>query len=151
MGNNSQKRSVANAKRLESQYGKINLAVTGLYVLVRILWGWDSFGFFSLCLFALFSGVNYGCSKVIFVCAGENSPYSAYQDVLWINWFVEVTSLLSSWFLVVYLTIPAYVLFHYGGMIKNVLCPDQSTKDLLAGQAAGGGKQKKQKYKTTRR
>ena len=45
------------------------------------------------------------------------TPYSSWQDVLFINWFVQLLSMFTSYAYLVYLVIPGYVTYHYGGYV----------------------------------
>lgn len=48
------------------------------------------------------------------------TPYSSWQDVLFINWFVQLLSMFTSYAYLVYLVIPGYVTYHYGGWVDHL-------------------------------
>eukprot|EP00993_Chasmostoma_nieuportense_P004636 NODE_5294_length_673_cov_145.934066_g5131_i0.p1 GENE.NODE_5294_length_673_cov_145.934066_g5131_i0~~NODE_5294_length_673_cov_145.934066_g5131_i0.p1 ORF type:complete len:180 (-),score=30.55 NODE_5294_length_673_cov_145.934066_g5131_i0:82-621(-) len=119
----------SNQSRLQS-YFIISLVINVIYFVWRIWWLNDSFfflngvGFLLLIggeLFALKGLISYAapqydsdgridsCNDLLNI----EGMTSYLQDVLWISWFVQLTTLLSKWFWLVYLVIPCYGL-HLG-------------------------------------
>lgn len=49
--------------------------------------------------------------------------HSIYQDILFVNWFVMALSIFTSYAWFFWLLIPGYVIYQYGGIVKNYLFP----------------------------
>jgi hypothetical protein len=88
-----------------------------VYVLLRI-WPFGApFGWLNWAGFLLLSAVNFFGLKLIFSYLALGHPRSSYsyvEEVVWVNWFVQGTSaLLSDWFWLFYLAVPAYALYKF--------------------------------------
>jgi hypothetical protein len=53
--------------------------------------------------------------SAIFANAEAGVPFTNYQDILFVNWFVQGATVLSIWFWLFYLLIPGYGAYKYGG------------------------------------
>ena len=106
-------------------YRQIIMALYGGYIALRVVWFWNSFtfGIFFGALF--FSALNYFCLGAVQQALELGTSVSGAQDVLFVNWAVMVLSILSDKAFYLYLSIPAYLLYQYGPMIKNYLMPPQ--------------------------
>ena len=134
-GEKKRLKEAADAKRL---YTHVTLALYIVYFTVRVLWQFSSLSkstFFGL---AFLSAVNYLCLTSIFQALALGTPYSAYQDVLFINWAVMALSLLTSYAWLLWLTIPAYVLWQYGGTLWQWVRMALGSVGGAGGGAAGG-------------
>ena len=107
-----------------------------MYFTVRVLWQWSSVTGSTVVGLAFLSLVNYFCMTSIFQALALGAPYSAYQDVLWINWAVMLLSMFTSHAWLLWLTIPAYVLWQYGGMLWGWVTMALGS---LTGGGGGGG------------
>ncbi len=64
---------------------------------------------------------------------------------MWVNWFVQGTSIISDWFWLVYLSVPAYAFYRYG---LSCIAKFQEEREAAAAMdaqanAATAGKEKK--------
>lgn len=117
----AQRASASLSTRLQQWIVPINV----LYFLYCILWHYDSvstwtlvgYGFLTLSTYLSYSWV---------VGAAEEGGSSEYaMDILVITLFVQTGLLVSSYFWLVYLVIPGYLLYHGGKMLLNyVFTPD---------------------------
>ena len=99
---------------------------------MRVLWQWESFTRSTVLGLAFLSVVNYLCTTAILRALALGTPYSAYQDVLWVNWAVMALSLVTSYAWLLWLAIPGYVLYAYGGTILSWI-------RMALGSRGGGG------------
>lgn len=99
-------------------YGKIWLGVLAFYVLFRVVWHWGSFSGWHWAGFAALFVVNNLCLNAVYSGAAAGNPFSSYQDLLFVNWFVMVTTALlsDSWWWT-YLVVPAYAVFRAGKFV----------------------------------
>ena len=121
----SEKKRSQNAVTTVQLYRQIIMALYGGYIALRVVWFWNSFtfGIFFGALF--FSALNYFCLGAVQQALELGTSVSGAQDVLFVNWAVMVLSILSDKAFYLYLSIPAYLLYQYGPMIKNYLMPPQ--------------------------
>lgn len=61
------------------------------------------------------------CLSVDPICLSTYSPISYYQDILLVTWFVHATTIFSDWFWLVFLVIPGYLFYQYGGFVLSML------------------------------
>jgi len=117
------KKNEARAQAYRALYTKVMTAIYAFYFIVHIYrWG-DSIIWSSVVALFFFSAVNYYTFTAVLSNCELGVPLSLPQDILFVNWFVMATSVLSSWFWLVYLLVPAYMLYQYGGTIRALLCP----------------------------
>eukprot|EP00455_Lapot_gusevi_P047100 TRINITY_DN6310_c0_g1_i1.p1 TRINITY_DN6310_c0_g1~~TRINITY_DN6310_c0_g1_i1.p1 ORF type:complete len:157 (+),score=40.23 TRINITY_DN6310_c0_g1_i1:61-531(+) len=117
-GGAEKKRARAEAET-KTLYTYIVIGINVVYFLYRILWHWSSFEFSTALGLAFFSFVNYTTLSVIFGALETGTSYTYWQDVMFINWFVQVTSMFSGWFWFVYLVIPGYAIYQFFPLIKG--------------------------------
>eukprot|EP00761_Pharyngomonas_kirbyi_P000829 gb/GECH01000830.1/.p1 GENE.gb/GECH01000830.1/~~gb/GECH01000830.1/.p1 ORF type:complete len:179 (+),score=46.22 gb/GECH01000830.1/:1-537(+) len=126
----------------------ITIIVLAIYLLYRVLYHWDSFknwqwfGFMGVLLpgyFGAFSMIQKAAApttsdrgEIIDVeDLNRVEGLTEYMfDILYISWFVQITTMFSEWFWVIYLVIPAFLLFKAW---TGILGP------LLSGFGGGGG------------
>lgn len=127
MANSSVKKGQAHAHQLTCLYGKWFFALLALYICVRFGVQWQTTTLDSLLPLVWFFAVSVVMIKKIADVAktGLNLSFSHWQDVLFINWFVLITSLFSPWFALVYLVIPLYILHKYRATLRQLFgfCP----------------------------
>ena len=121
------------AAETRSLYTNITIALYIVYFTIRVLWQFSSFTSSAIAGFVFLSAVNYLCLTSIFKALEYGTPYSAYQDVLFVNWAVMALSMVTSYAWVVWLLIPTYVLYQYGGTIVGWI------RMALGGMGGGGG------------
>ena len=109
-----EKKRQKEAAETRTLYTNITIALYIVYFTVRVLWQFSSFTSSSIIGLVFLSAVNYFCLTSIFKALEYGTPYSAYQDVLFVNWAVMALSMLTSYAWVVWCIIPAYVLYMYG-------------------------------------
>ncbi len=109
------------AKRAESQsqmYMAIALASLALHVVV-ILGIYRDFSFWNLVRVAFLAGVSALCYKMIVGALELGVGPGYWLDLFIINTVVELLSLGSVYFWVVYLTVPGYGVYKLGGHILS--------------------------------
>ena len=112
-----EKKRLKEAVETRHLYLSITAALYVLFFTVRVLWQFSTFTASSLVFLLLLSAVNYLCLTSTFQALQYGTPYSAYQDVLFVNWAVMALSMVTQYACVLWLVIPAYVLYAYGGTI----------------------------------
>ena len=55
--------------------------------------------------------------------------FDTYQDILFVNWFVQVATIASNWFWLVYLSVPAYLVYNYGSFCCPSFCGGGRSKE----------------------
>ena len=115
------------------RYVKLTIAIYCVWFSVRVLWQWASVSWSTLLGIGFLSAVNYFCLSAILQALQLGTPYSHWQDVLWVNWAVQLLSLVSSYAWLLWLCIPGYALYQYGPMLWGWLVP------MLGSRGAGAG------------
>jgi len=133
MAGGGEKKRLKEAESTRSLYTQITIGLYIVWFTVRVLWQFSSFSYSTLAGVAFLSAVNYLCLTSIFQALALGTPYSAYQDVLFVNWAVMALSLVTSYAWVAWLLIPGYVLVMYGGTILGWI------RMALGGGGGGGG------------
>lgn len=142
MAGQSEKKRATNASATVALYKQIILALYVVYILGRVVLCWSSFGFWILLGFLLISTLNYFCLQLVAQALEMGTPVSGPQDVLFVNWAVMALSVLSDKAFYLYLVIPAYLIYQYGGIVKGYLfppkmkMPQQDTTEADAKRAA---------------
>lgn len=90
---------------------------------IRIILGWASVSFWIFLGFILISLINFFCLQMVTNALELGTPVSGPQDILFVNWAVMALSVLSNKAFYLYLVIPAYLIYQYGGFIKGYLMP----------------------------
>jgi len=111
---------------------KIILVITFLYVVLR-MWYWgETFTKGNWVGFFFFSAVNYFGYNFLMRYLEKGHPRTSYgllEEFLWVHWFIMFTTIFSDYFWFLYLSIPIYICYRWGGMvlkyvfivIKNVI------------------------------
>lgn len=142
MAGQSEKKRATNASATVALYKQIILALYAVYILARVVLCWSSFSFWVFLGFLLMSTLNYFCLNLVSQALEMGTPVSGPQDVLFVNWAVMGLSVLSDKAFYLYLVIPAYLVWQYGGIIRGYLCPpkvslpQQDTSEADAKRAA---------------
>jgi len=126
MARHAEKKRAKTETETMSLYWKIFIGLTVWYVASRIIWQWSTFSFWTLIAFSFLSLINYICLQTIHLCLQQGSPYDYYEDIQFINWFVQATTPLSSWFWFTYIMIPGYLAYQFGGRLLGLLFSSQS-------------------------
>ncbi|CEG44964.1 Predicted membrane protein [Plasmopara halstedii] len=130
MANQAAKKAKRSSASLSTRLQQWIVPINVLYFVYCILWHsslvttWTYVGYFYL----TFS--TYFCYSWVVAAAeeGGNSEYA--MDVLIITLFVQAGLMISSYFWLVYLVIPGYILYHVGRMLLNyVFTPDSTTEN----------------------
>jgi hypothetical protein len=51
--------------------------------------------------------------------------HSVVEEILWVNWFIQVTTCFSNYFWLLYLLVPGYGIYNYGPWILGMLFPSR--------------------------
>jgi len=95
-----------------------------VYVIVRIWLYSSSFTMGNWIGFAFLSLVNGLGLKLLFHYLSLGHPRSSYamvEELLWVNWFVMAATVLSDWFWLVYLCVPAYAIYKFKYVLPRSL------------------------------
>ncbi len=93
-----------------------------VYILYRVIWCWDSFTVWTGLGLAFLSFVNYACFGLVLSAAEMGTPYTNWQDLLFVNWFVMAGTTFANFFWWFYLVVPIYAGYQYGPYIYQFIC-----------------------------
>jgi len=133
MAGGGEKKRLKEAEETRRLYLTITAALYVVFFTVRVLWQFSSFTTSSFFFLVFLSLVNYFCLTSVLKALEYGTPYSAYQDVLFVNWAVMGLSMLTQYAWVLWLVIPAYVLYMYGGTLWGYI------RMALGSRGGGGG------------
>lgn len=112
MAGASAKKTAKNAQYMSGIYSGISLAASFINIVVRIAW------FHSGYLESLFlSLVAFFSYRMIHSALELGVGYSLWQDLFIINTAVQLLSLWSPWFWILYLTVPGYAVCAFGSKL----------------------------------
>ena len=128
MAGAAEKKRAADAASTYDLYVKIIMGLYAAYVPLRVIYCWSSFGFWSFVGLLLMSGINYMALHAVKQAKELGSPVSGPQDVLFVNWAVMALCIFtdSAWLL--YLSIPAYLVYQYGHYVRAYFFPAQQAQ-----------------------
>lgn len=133
MANKNQKKVDESNKKILANIQLTIIIINIIYFVFRILWSWESFGFFSICGFLILNAVYYFTYRYLvnysqptiteedyFVedlnkCQGSFAEYCF--DIFYIQYFVQITTIFSNWFWLVYLVLPGFALYKIFGYL----------------------------------
>eukprot|EP01083_Nonionella_stella_P206890 752105_1 len=118
MAKSSEKKSKAEAERMLRMYTIISVTITVLHLLLRVLWNWDTFGVFSFIGMFTFWIVEYFSVRMVVEGTRQGVIPEYWQDLLFVNWFVHFTTVISDYFWIFYSAIPIYGLYKLWGMYR---------------------------------
>uniref|UniRef100_M4BRF4 Uncharacterized protein n=1 Tax=Hyaloperonospora arabidopsidis (strain Emoy2) TaxID=559515 RepID=M4BRF4_HYAAE len=150
----AQRASASLSTRLQQWIVPLNV----VYLLFRILWHHQSVTTWTLVGYVFLTLSTY-LSYAWAVRAAEEGGSSEYaMDILIVTLFVQTGVMFSTYFWLVYLVLPGYLLYHGGRMLLNyVFTPNSSTDENENDPAALKKKEKAKrkaaqpKYKNSRR
>lgn len=118
MANSSLKKREQLEIQVKQKYS-LCIAFISLFHLFANLWQYS----FSSVLFSVvfFAAVNVTTLWTIIEAIRQGTPYEYTQDMLFINWFVQITTLFSSWFFCVYLVVPVFAATKVWPFISQML------------------------------
>lgn len=121
MAHESEKKRAKAAAATKQLYTNITIAIYIVWFVTRVLWQWESFGFSSFLGILFLSAVNYFCMSSVIRAAEYGTPYETWQDVLFVNWFVMLMSLVWSRAWIIWLVIPGYAIYQYGPWLARMM------------------------------
>ncbi|KAF4040704.1 SRP-independent targeting protein 2/TMEM208 [Phytophthora infestans] len=122
----AQRASASLSTRLQQWIAPINV----LYFLYCIVWHYSSVTMWTLVGYVFLSLSTYLSYSWVVGAAEEGGSSEYAMDVLIVTLFVQAGLLISSYFWLVYLVIPGYLLYHGGRMLLNyVFTPDPTDED----------------------
>ncbi|KAG7396040.1 hypothetical protein PHYBOEH_002863 [Phytophthora boehmeriae] len=122
----AQKASASLSTRLQQWIVPINV----LYFVYCILWHYDSVSTWTLVGYVFLLVSTYLSYSWVVGAAEEGGSSEYAMDVLVITLFVQSGLMISSYFWLVYLVIPGFLLYHGGRMLLNyVFTPDPTDED----------------------
>jgi len=117
----------------------------GLYILLRIIYQWDSFSIWFMMGFSLIGFTSWFCYTSILAMAkcsfdsngeltygGSDLAMSGlceyYFDITYINWFVLIGTLYSNWFWFAWLLIPSFAFYKLWDLVLKpfIFAPPQT-------------------------
>jgi len=122
----SEKKRSQNAVSTIQLYRQIMMGMDAGYIVLRVLWFWNSFTLSIMFGALVFSLLNYLSLGAVQQALELGTSVSGAQDVLFVNWAVMVLSIVTDKAFYLYLTIPTYLLYQYGPMLKGYLFPPQA-------------------------
>ena len=125
MAGASAKKTAKNAQSKSIVYGSISAIASFINLIFRI--GFLQEGIFQSVVLALVSFLAY---RMIRGALELGVGYSMWQDLFVINTAVQLLTLYSSWAWVLYLTVPGYGLFLFGGKLHAwIFTPREGEND----------------------
>ena len=119
MAGQAAKKRAATAAENGQYYFYAVLASFVWYVPVRILWYFDSFTLWPILGFCLLLVVARFTYMSIIAAMEMGVDYEYYQDIFFINLVVTFMSPIFAWAWYVYLLVPAYLIWKFGGYFKD--------------------------------
>lgn len=138
MANDSVKKALRASTMLLHKYIKWTIAVNVLYCLIRFYFQYASVTSDSFFLWGIFGFITYKMIILMQQNAEKALPITNYQDILIVNWFTQLCSLLSAWFLLLYITVLLYFIFYF--MFVLFLTCDWDAYDICRFQHMRCGK-----------
>lgn len=136
MAGASAKKTAKHAGQMSKVYWVIATAATLINVVARI--GWFREGYLQATFLAAMAYLSY---RMIVGALDLGVGFDLWQDLFVINTAVQVLSLFSQWFWVIYLAVPGYGIYVFGGKILSwVFTPRE---DEVAQQGSEKKKAKK--------
>ena len=148
MAGQSEKKRTQNATSTYQLYTQIIVALYVVYFLLRVVWCWSSFGFWTLLGFALFSALNFVCLHMVQQALELGTPVSGPQDVLFVNWAVMALSILTEKAYYLYLAVSRE---RASATNRRPACPACKQADPTTQQRSMQSKQAKQARKQKRK
>ncbi|KAI9905360.1 hypothetical protein PsorP6_014130 [Peronosclerospora sorghi] len=147
----AQRASASLSTRLQQWIVPINV----LYLLYCIVWHYLSVTVWTLMGYVFLTAITYFSYSWVIGAAEEGGTSEYAMDVLIITLFVQAGLMISSYFWLVYLVIPGYLLYHGGRMVLTyVFTPDPTDQEdpaLLKKNEKSQRKAARPKFKTSRR
>ena len=119
MANKSEKKN----KKKAEEYAAFTLYfIVGINAIYIASYAWTFFstgdvGIWDLIIFGIFSFITNVTHKAVVSAKRNDYGYSYYQDIFIINLFVQFLTIFTKKALYVYLLIPAYLVYAFGGYI----------------------------------
>jgi len=121
MAHESEKKRAKAAAATKTLYTQITVALYILWFVIRVLWRFSDLSFSTGFGFCCFSALNYLCMSAVIKASEYGTPYESWQDVLFVNWAVQFLSMFTSYAFYLYLVIPLYAAYMYGGYTLRML------------------------------
>ena len=119
MSRRGAKNVLASAARVRQQYTAAVAAVWALYTILTLLAG-QLLTLSGLITTSIFAAISYAGYINIIRSAELGTPYDGWQDLLIITSAVQILSCLTAYAYLLYLTIPAYLFYQYGYVVRNL-------------------------------
>lgn len=121
MANDSAKKAIAHAANIQPRYIRYGVIVTLVYFILRFIWQWKTLTFDSVFVFLLFAALTMLLIRQVIQNAKDNVSIEGYQDCLIVHGITQILSTISPWFCLLYLSIPAYLVFTHRVFLRQVL------------------------------
>ncbi|CAH0479064.1 unnamed protein product [Peronospora belbahrii] len=129
MANQSAKRAQRTSATLSTRLQQYIVPINVLYLLYCILWHYNTVTLWTLLGYVFLSFSTYLSYSWVVGAAQEGGSSEYAMDVLIITLFVQVGLFISSYFWLVYLIVPGYILYHGGRMLLNYVFTPNPTDD----------------------
>ncbi|KAL4108346.1 hypothetical protein PRIC1_000064 [Phytophthora ramorum] len=122
----AQRASASLSTRLQQWIVPINV----LYFLYCIVWHYNSVSMWTLAGYVFLSVSTYLSYSWVVGAAEEGGSSEYAMDILLVTLIVQAGLMVSSYFWLLYLVIPGFLLYHGGRMLLNyVFTPDSADED----------------------
>ncbi|RLN84799.1 hypothetical protein BBJ28_00020279 [Nothophytophthora sp. Chile5] len=130
MANQAAKKAQRASVSLSARLQRWIVPIGVLHILYCLVWHYSTVTTWTLVGSTFLFGSTYLSYSWVVGAAEEGGSSEYAMDVLLISLFVQVGLMVSSYFWLVYLVIPGYLLYHGGRMLLNyVFTPDASDED----------------------
>jgi hypothetical protein len=99
-----------------------------------VFWCWSSFTFGVFFVLLIISALNFLCLNMVQQALELGTSVSGPQDFLFINWAVMSLAIVWDRSYILYLAIPAYLGYQYGGVAKGYFFPAKAP-EMVKGEA----------------
>ncbi|CAI5732488.1 unnamed protein product [Peronospora destructor] len=129
MANQSAKKAQRASASLSTRLQQWIVPINVLYLLYCIVWHYNSVTLWTLVGYVFLTLSAYICYSWVVGAAQEGGSSEYAMDVLIVTLFVQAGLLISSYFWLVYLVIPGYLLYHAGRILLNYVFTPNATDD----------------------
>ena len=122
MSNEAEKKRIRNAAEVWRLYVAIVIGLYALFIVVRVFYFWSTFSTRHVVGALITAAVNAGGMFALHSALELGTEYNVVNDLLIINWAVMLTTtLITDWGWMLWLSVPAYVVYAYGSTIVALL------------------------------
>lgn len=123
MANSSHKKAIILEGQLRKRFTWLTVIITILYCLIRFWWYNVTATLDCMVMLFIFTALTLYTMKWLLekTRTGNLGTIDYFQDIIYINWFVQIISCWTNWAFLAYLLIPGYVIWKFSPLIRPLL------------------------------